>query len=232
MAIAAIVLGFGAVHFLIVTKRVRNQRHGERWARRFVQTLGVEVVAIVAVLLVTGWLTSIPPAREAEANSASSQPATVEYALSASNTNGTLLLSPGDAGPNQVTLTLDSYDVPSDSEALLRLISPDPAFGQQEFTMDHAGANSWILTGSQFSVAGDWSVIAIVRKVGEYQWQATAEVTIAAPASDMPGMDMGSETASEPWHLGNAWIAGLFVLVAGSLVIGWAVALRSRESER
>jgi copper transport protein len=231
MAIAAIVLGFGAFHFLIVTKRVRNRPDGERWARRFMQTLGVEVVAIVAVLLVTGWLTSIPPAREAEANSTSSEPMTMEYALAANNTNGTLSLSPGDAGPNQVTLTLESFDVPSDAEALLRLTSPDPAFGQQEFTMDRAGANSWTLSGSQFSVAGDWSVIAIVRKVGEYQWQATTDVTIAAPASEMSGMDMGSETASEPWHLGNTWIAGLVVLVIGSLVVGWAVALRGRESE-
>ncbi|MGH2550181.1 MAG: hypothetical protein ACRDHN_12350, partial [Thermomicrobiales bacterium] len=124
-----------------------------------------------------------------------------------------------------------SYDAPSDAEALLRLTSPDPAFGQQEFTMDRAGANSWTLSGSQFSVAGDWSVIAIVRKVGEYQWQATSDVTIAAPASGMAGMDMGSETASEPWHLGNAWIAGLVVLVIGSLVAGWAIALRGRASE-
>ncbi|CAN5548364.1 hypothetical protein BH09CHL1_BH09CHL1_07810 [soil metagenome] len=231
MAIAAIVLGFGAFHFLIVTKRVCNQRDGERWARRFAQTLGVEVIAIVAVLLVTGWLTSIPPAREAEANSASSQPMVMEYTLAANNTNGTLSLSPGDAGPNQVTLTLDTYDVPSDAEALLRLTSPDPAFGQQEFTMVRAGANSWTLSGSQFSVAGDWSVLAIVRKVGEYQWQATNDVTIAAPASEMSGMDMGSETASEPWHLGNAWIAGLVVLVIGSLVVGWVVALRGRNSE-
>lgn len=230
MAIAAIVLGFGAFHFLIVTKRVRNRPDGERWAQRFAQSLGVEVIAIVAVLLVTGWLTSEPPAREVAASSVSSQPATAQYALAANNTNGTLSLSPGTAGPNQVTLALNASDVPSDAEALLRLTSPDPAFGQQEFAMTRSGANSWTLDGSQFSVAGDWSVIAIVRKVGEYQWQATTDVTVAAP-SGMTGMDMGSEPASEPWHLGNIWIVGLALLVIGSLVAGWAIALRGRSGD-
>jgi putative copper export protein len=232
MAIAAITLGFGAFHFLLVTRRVRGRREGERWAQRFVQTLGIEAVAIVAVLLVTGWLTSIPPGREAVANSAaSSQSASAQYALASNGTNGTLTLSPGVAGPNEVTLTLDASDVPSDAEALLRLTSPDPSFGQQEFPMTSSGANTWTLSGSQFSVAGDWSVIAIVRKVGAYQWQATTKATIAVSGDDMAGMDMGSSEESQPWHLSDAWIPVLALLVIGSLAAGWWIALRRAPGE-
>jgi copper transport protein len=230
MAVAAIALGFGALHFLLVTKRVRNRSDGSRWAVRFVQTLGLETVAIIGVLLVTGWLTSVPPGREAVANAASSQPDVMEYALSATGTNGTLTLSPGTAGPNDVTLTLDASDIPGDAEALLRLTSPDPSFGQQEFPMTSSGANTWTLTGSQFSVAGDWQVIAIVRKVGAYQWQATTKVNVATPGG-MAGMDMGGSeasgsTESTPWHLSDAWIPALALLVIGSLVAGWWIALR------
>ena len=232
MAIAAITLGFGAFHLMLVGRRVRGRHDGERWAQRFVQTLGIEVVAIVTILLVTGWLTSVPPGREAAASTSSaSQSMSAQYPLTAAGTNGMLTLSPGTAGPNEVTLVLDASDVPADAEALLRLTSPDPSFGQQEFPMTSSGANTWALSGSQFSVSGDWSVIAIVRKVGEYQWQATTRVTIDAPLSDMPGMDMGSTDTSsieesQPWHLSNAWIPALVLLVAGSLVAGWWIALR------
>lgn len=226
MAIAAITLGFGAFHFLLVTKRVRRSTGSERWASRFVQSLGLEVVAIVGILLVTGWLTSIPPGREAQAASQPDAAETVEYALSANGTTGTLQLDPGSAGPNDVTLTLDASDVPSDAEALLRLTSPDPAFGQQEFPMTASGTNVWTLSGSQFSVAGDWSVIAIVRKIGEFQWQATTKVSVASPMADTSGSEMGAGAEAEPWHLSNAWIPALVLLVIGSLVAGWWIALR------
>ncbi len=230
MAIALIVLGFGAFHLLLLTKRVWQPREGERWAQRFVGSLGLEVIAVVAVLLVTGWLTSEPPAREAATNAAPEQAMTMEYTLTASNTTGKLTLSPGTPGPNHVVLTLDATNVPADAEALLRLTSPDPSFGQQEFEMTAAGANSWTLDGSQFSLAGDWSVIAIVRKIGEYQWQANTAVDISAGTSDMEHMAMNDAKPGQPWHLSDAWIPALALLVLGSLAAGWAIALRGRPT--
>jgi hypothetical protein len=119
--------------------------------------------------------------------------------------------------------------VPADAEALLRLTSPDPSFGQQEFKMTAAGANSWTLDGSQFSLAGDWSVIAIVRKIGEFQWQANTAIEIA-DSGDMAHMAMEDMEPAQPWHLSDAWTPALALLVLGSLVAGWAIALRGRPT--
>jgi copper transport protein len=229
MAIALIVLGFGAFHLVLLTKRVRQPRDGQPWAQRFVRSLGLEVVAVVAVLLVTGWLTSEPPAREAAANTAPEQAMTMEYTLTASDTTGKLSLSPGTPGPNHVVLTLDAANVPADAEALLRLTSPDPSFGQQEFKLTAAGANTWTLDGSQFSLAGDWSVIAIVRKIGEFQWQANTAIEIT-DSGDMAHMAMEDTEPAQPWHLSDAWIPALALLVLGSLVAGWGIALRGRPN--
>ena len=221
MALAALLLGFGAAHLIVVSRKIRQAPAGEPWAKRFQITLGIEVVAIVAILLVTGWLTSEPPARESLAQS----PQTVVVALSANGIDGSLTLDPGAAGINHLRLALNGGDIPTDAEALLRLTAPDASFGTQEITLTSVGGNAWETHGSEFSLAGDWSVTAIVRKVGEFQWQATGTASIAATAAS-------STAPGEPWHFGKSAIFGLLLLLIGSACAGWAITAGRGASRR
>ncbi len=175
----------------------------------------------MAILLVTGWLTSEPPARESLVQA----PQTVVVALSANGIDGTLTLDPGVAGINHLRLALNGGDIPTDAEALLRLTAPDASFGTQEITLTSVGSNAWETHGSEFSLAGDWSVTAIVRKVGEFQWQATGTASIAATAA-------ASTAPGEPWHFGKSAIFGLLLLLIGSACAGWAITAGHGASRR
>jgi copper transport protein len=221
MALAVVLLGFGATHLLVVTRKIRTVLNGDRWSRRFLITLSAEVVAIVAILLVTGWLTSEPPAREVLAQ----EDAAAVIQLSANSLDGTLTITPGTAGPNHIRLQLNGGDAPADAEGLLRLTASDVAFGTQEIALTPVGGNAWETHGSQFSLVGDWSVTAIVRKIGEFQWQAVGDALIK-PASD------GATGSSEPWRFNMSALTGLALLLIGAICVGWAVTVGKSNSRK
>lgn len=222
MAFAVVLLGFGATHLIVVTRKLQSDASGERWSRRFLITLTAEVVAIVGILLVTGWLTSEPPAREV----LEQENASVTIDLSANGIDGSLIITPGAAGPNHIRLQLNGASgVPADAEGLLRLTAADTSFGTQEITLTPVGGNAWETHGSQFSLVGDWSVTAIVRKIGEFQWQATANVPIKQASS-------GSVGPSEPWHFNTSAISGLVLLLIGAICVGWAVTVGRTNSRK
>lgn len=212
MAFAVVLLGFGATHLLVVTRKLRSADTGERWSRRFLVTLTAEVTVIAGILLATGWLTSEPPAREV----LEQENASVTIDLSANGIKGALIVTPGTVGPNHIRLQLNGGDAPADAEGLLRLTAADTSFGTQEITLTSVGGNAWETHGSEFSLVGDWSVTAIVRKIGEFQWQATATVPIKQAST-------GSTGPSEPWHFDRSAISGLLLLLIGAICVGWAV---------
>src|SRR5690606_26888879 len=125
----------------------------------------------------------------------------------ANGTDGVLQITPGFTGQNVIRLQLISDDVPADAEALLRLTGPDPGMGTQEITLAPDGPNVWAVNGSHLSVDGTWSITAIVRKVGEFQWQATTRVEAISETGGS-----GASEQSAPWHLGDLAILGLIPL--------------------
>lgn len=221
MALAVVLLGFGATHLLVVTRRLSSAVSGDRWSRRFLVTLTAEVVAIAGILLVTGWLTSEPPAREV----LEQENAAVTINLSANGIDGTLIITPGAAGPNHIRLQLNGGNAPSDAEGLLRLTAADTSFGTQEVTLTPVGGNAWETHGSQFSLVGNWSVEAIVRKIGEFQWQATTDVPIRQATT-------GGSGPSEPWHFNTSALSGLALLLIGAICVGWAATAGRTNSRK
>ena len=221
LALAAALLGFGATHFIVVSRRIANAATGDRWSRRFGVTLAAEAIGIVAILLVTGWLTSEPPARDAVAEA----PQGVTITFEANDTTGSLLITPGGAGPNHLRLTLDAANVPADAEALLRLTSPGDAVGGDEILLAPVGGNAWEEHGSQLSLAGDWTIEAIVRKVGEFQWQATATATITEPVE-------ATSAPSQPWRFSSNALIGIGMLIVGAVAAAWALTATRQRSRK
>jgi len=221
MALALLLLGVGAFHLWFITKRVsRQSEEGRVWTRRFQVLLGVEVALLLAIVLVTGRMTSLPPAREADAP-APAQPG-ITRELQANGIAGVLLISPGETGQNVIRLQLVSDAIPADAEALLRLTGPDPGMGTHEITLTADGPGVWSTSGSHLSVDGNWSIDAIVRKVGAFQWQASTRVELASGSG---GTASGGESQPAPWHLGDLAILGLVPLMLIASVIGYWIAL-------
>jgi copper transport protein len=198
-------LTFAATQFLIVARRLQH----EVWNRRFKLILIAESVGVVAVLLLTGWMTAAPPAREAFAN----ETAGYSITLAQGDATATLAISPGAAGPNHYQLTF-AGNAPFGSEALLRVTPPDSIFDTAEIPLTSVGPNTWETHGSEFSLAGRWSIEAVIRKAGEFQWQSAGELQIAPEAPQLPG---------QPWRFGLNALAGLAMLVIGAVAAARAV---------
>jgi copper transport protein len=213
-------LALAAFNLIVVTRKIRESQDPEStvaWSRRFRYAIGGEVLLVVLVLLVVGRLTSLPPARGVLAT----ETTPIELPLAANGKAATLTITPGAAGPNEYTLTLDSWSPPDGSEALLRLTYTAQDIGEKEVKLTSAGGN-FEGSGSEFSIAGDWRIDAIVRKIGEFQWQASTQSAI--PAQPAP--------AAQPrpaWHFGLGGLIGLALLVIGvaGLVYAWSTG-RSR----
>jgi copper transport protein len=213
-------LALAAFNLIVLTRKIRESQDPEStvtWSRRFRYAVGGEVILVVFVLLVVGRLTSLPPARGVLAT----ETTPIELPLAADGKAAKLTITPGAAGPNEYTLELDGWSPPDGSEALLRLTYTAQDIGEKEVKLTSAGSE-FKGSGSEFSIAGDWRIDAIVRKIGEFQWQASTQSAI--PAQPAP--------AAQPrpaWHFGLGGLIGLALLVIGvaGLVYAWSTG-RSR----
>ncbi|HEY7031352.1 MAG TPA: copper resistance protein CopC [Thermomicrobiales bacterium] len=211
------VLLLAAFNLIVVSphlKRGGDERTGRVWSRRFAVAVGGEVVLVIAVLFVVGRLTSQPPARETLVQEAGQ----VSLHLNAQNRSGTLTIGPAVTGPNHYRLDVGGDALPDKTEALLRVTPPNAQAGQKDVTLTRIGGNSFEGHGSELSIAGNWQIQVIVRKIGEFQWAPATQIPIKTTAS----------VASVPrpaWRFTPAaGIAGLFLLVAGlaGLALAWS----------
>ncbi|MDP9471227.1 MAG: cytochrome c [Chloroflexota bacterium] len=109
---------------------------------------------------------------------------------------------------NHFQLDIPGDPLPPDTKALLRVSLPSLKTGEQEISLNRAAGNLFEWHGSELSIAGDWTLTAIVRQPGVTDWTATKSLTIGTtpPAADLPG---------PAWHFSAAGIAGLLLLVLG-----------------
>jgi copper transport protein len=215
-------LALGAFNLLIVTRKLhqvqpeRRAPEPSRWARHFRAAIIAESILMVVLMLVIGRLISLPPARTV----LTEQGGGVHFDLKAqaSDRTGTLTIAPGATGPNHLRLELSGDTLPTGTEAVIRLSLPSEQIGEQELKLTRAAGNAFEGHSSSLSIAGDWSITAIVRKIGEFQWQATTSVTLGKepPTSKAPG---------PAWHFGTGGLAGIVLIVLA--IIGFVVAWRA-----
>jgi len=209
-------LALAAFNLFVVTGRIRESPDSGStviWSKHLARAVSAEVVLVVILLLVVGRLTSLPPARGVLASRTSA----IELSLQANDRTGTLTINPGAAGPNYYRLKLSGSAVPADSEALLRLNIPSQDIGEKEVKLTPVADGAFEGHGSELSIAGDWQITAIVRKVGEFQWQASTQTAIPAQAEPAP-------QPRPAWHFGTEGLLGLALIVAGVAGIVFALA--------
>ncbi|HEU5430733.1 MAG TPA: CopD family protein, partial [Thermomicrobiales bacterium] len=202
----------GAFNLLIVTRRIdqaTSEEAASGWSTHFLTAIVAETIVLVLVFGAVGFLTGDPPARETLAQSAGH----LTIPLSGDGQTGTLYLTPGATGPNHYRLELGSgHEAHLRSnvgiQALLRLELPGQNTGQAEVDLVPAAGGAFEGHGSELSIAGDWTIEAIVRTPGQPDWDVTVHQPIATtpPQVDLP---------PPPPRFGPAGIAGLLLLVVG-----------------
>jgi len=226
LAILVPLLGLAAFNLLVVNRRLRRAREERTatiWSGFFVTAIASEAVLVILVLLVVGRLTAQPPARDVVTQASDG----MTIALDADGQQGTLTISPGAAGPNQYLLQLGSGHDHSTSrgaapvETVLRVELPERETGEKDIPLRATANNAYEGDGSELSIAGDWTITAIVRQAGQQDWRATVTQNLGTegPVVDVPG---------PPWRFNTAGVGGVALVAAGLACV--VVALRAGRS--
>lgn len=221
------ILVIASFNLMVMTRRLKRHRVDQQNGLPVIQRLHVAIAAEVAlallVLVIVGRLTSQQPARDVLAARAEA----TELALPFDDRDATLSLAPAAVGPNHYVLDVGGALLPEKTEAVLRLTIEGQALGEKEVKLSRSSGNRFESHGSELSIAGDWTIVTIVRSIGEFQYEATRRLTVGAtpPEADLPG---------PAWTFSASAIGGLVLLVVGTsaIVFAWYVgrsALR-RES--
>ncbi len=189
LALVLVLLELGAINLLVIGPRMRRSVDAPR---HFGYTVLAEAVLGIAVLLVVGVLTSLPPARDTLA--ASSGRASFHFAEG--EVHASLQVSPGAVGFNRYTvdLALAGQDVPEGTQVLLRVTPPGNLEGVREIELARQASTSgqqarFEASGSELSVVGAWELELIVRRPNAADWRISVslEVAQAPPTERQPG---------------------------------------------
>lgn len=133
--------------------------------RRLRQSVGLEMVIVIAILgLVAGWRFTPPPRALAltPAASATAEPLLVH--LMDASTMAMVSISPCQAGPVTIDIAItDVYGTPKDAQSVAVMISSSN-LGIEPIKRDAIeSGNGWLVEGLTVPVAGDWQIELDVR---------------------------------------------------------------------
>lgn len=134
--------------------------------------------------------------------------------LTGGERDATVEVSPGEPGPNRLSLTLGSDPPAHDTEILLRVSSAERTTGEKEPAFTQAGGTIYTCEGSELSLAGEWELELIVRPADPFEWRAYGDITLASRADG---------AAAPPWVLSGVegWIEMVLVLGGVTAPILW-----------
>lgn len=132
------------------------------------RTVRAEVAVAAAVLGATAVLAGLPPSSSVAAASKLQRPAAVTITGSdyATSVRVRLVVAPGIAGPNELDATVVDYDsgdpIPADSVTLQVELDDRPEIAPANIEMTRSADGHWRASSSAISIAGRWSVTALV----------------------------------------------------------------------
>ena len=109
---------------------------------------------------------------------------------------------------NTFTLEIDGAPLPEGSEGVLRFALPARDMGEQERTLAQEGPSRFTAEGPELTLAGDWALEVLVRKIGAFSWQTHVSVRIANTPPPSPDLNPAP-------LFGPGGIAGMIGLVIG-----------------
>ena len=190
--------------------------------RRFRLAVAGEVTLGATVLLLVGFLTVVPPARVLVPPT---EPG-IAAAGTAEDLRVQLLVDPGAAGMNTIAATVrdDAGQPvrPADGvvQVDLRITLADESLGEQEARTEHTGAGIYSARGAWLSLAGDWQVVVLVRRSGQYDVRVpiALALSVVAPAPVQPAASAQQPARLAP-NLGLVLgVAAVVVSLAALLV--------------
>jgi copper transport protein len=173
-AILLVLIGLGAMNRYRNVPRSGNEPKGLR------RTGAGELVLATAVLVLTGILSSVAPARAIQA----STPTATSVAVTGNDFGTTVRLrltaTPGTAGSNVFELKVNDFNSGSpvtDAHVSLRFEYQGPVeIGSSTLALRAAGSGIYRGTGSNLSLGGVWTVTAVIQR-----GTASVEVPLTVP---------------------------------------------------
>ena len=231
-------LALGALNLLVFKPRFlqaaapkvrRAGRTAAELAGRFRLALVGEVALGAAILLATGVLTSVEPAREVWAR----QPRPFQQTATAEDLRIGLRVEPGRVGENSFQVTVqDASGRPAEQvqRVQLRFEYLDQALGRGTRLAERQPDGSYAVTASDISTAGRWQVEAAIRRVNREDTIAAFQLEVGVPASET-----GGSAILLPTFTSQAVPLALALLVAGAGLGLWVwrnPALRRAQRQR
>jgi copper transport protein len=200
--------------------------------RLLANTVRIEAVLGIAVLVAVGVLTQLePPRAEAEAEAAAAQqpPSQVTndsidergYFLEAAQVGGlvvSLKVDPARVGVNTFEVGLGSEFGNVGEVLLVRLVfdHEDPAIGQSQLDLPLSGSAKFAAEGSNLSLPGNWDVTATIRRRGEEDVQNDYTIPVRQPGDtgEGPEADAADESSIWDWPFEDRRSLGAIIALA------------------
>jgi copper transport protein len=220
LVIALPMLALGAVNLLVITpraKRAAAHREGSPGGSvvdHFRRIVASEATLGAALLLSVAVLTSLPPARAAEAASLTASARVDDLSLA-------LDIAPGRVGVNTFTLKVTSGGQPVEGakEVLLRFTPRAANLPPSEISLVATGRGQYTARGANLAMPDAWQVQAVVRREGKFDAFANFDFNLGGTAA--------SSAQPFAWHRVNGAI-----LLAAAIACAFAGRALARRRSR
>ncbi|HYY89117.1 MAG TPA: CopD family protein, partial [Chloroflexota bacterium] len=231
-----LMLLLGAFNLLVVRPRLaalagKGSGAAVALGQRFAQAVRAELALGVLVLVVTGVLTGVTPAREEMARRANSdlQGGPVDRQVSSQGLNVRIQISPASLGVNRFAVSVPGVN-PSDVERVqLTLTYLDAELGSQPLVLPEGSTpGTWETSSPLLSQGGIWQADLLIRRAGQDDARGSVRFLVAGPTG---APQPATATGAYPL-LPSPPVALAYALVAAGLVVAVVGAVRGRRSPR
>jgi mono/diheme cytochrome c family protein len=238
LLLVAPMLMLGATNLLVARPGLARLMAGRRhdvaarspaMVRRFNRAVLAEAGLAVGVLLVTGMLTSVQPAREEYAR----RVRPVAFAGQAENVGVTLQITPARPGPNQFVAELDGAIAPPNEVQRLqiRFTNLDDDLGASMLVLQPREDGRYAATSTNLTVDGTWQMEVIIRRRGLDDVRTAFRAPITSPdsAAQPPSLD----AIPNPADLPVRQVVSMALMATGLALTFWISRTRDvRRRER
>jgi len=213
MALLAPLLLLAALNLLWVRPRLPANDGAGIWLRRLVYG---EALLAVLLLVPVGMLTALEPARQVASREGIGRTTVIEMSDALKDAEIKLLVEPGRAGANRITVTLvDSQGTPIDNatSVSVRPTYREADLGEGEIAATSSEDGHYTIDGVPLTIAGPWQVAIAVRRPDGFDLRTAFRFELpAAGASDSAAIMPSPALSRILW---SAEIALLGLALAG-----------------